>query len=65
MVAGYLTFGGASDGYILNNYANSDRFAQAARLAIGGSIVTTYPLLHQVSPRAREGSRWSGVGSVG
>jgi len=47
MVAGYLTFGGASDGYILNNYANSDRFAQAARLAIGGSIVTTYPLLHQ------------------
>merc|ERR1711972_517648 len=47
MGAGYLTFGGASNGYILNNYATSDRFAQAARLAIGTSIVTTYPLLHQ------------------
>ncbi|KAL1528857.1 hypothetical protein AB1Y20_010180 [Prymnesium parvum] len=47
MGAGYMTFGGASNGYILNNYATTDRFAQAARLAIGGSIVTTYPLLHQ------------------
>ena len=47
MAAGFLTFGGASDGYILNNYAASDRGAQLARLAIGGSIVATYPLLHQ------------------
>ena len=47
MVAGFLTFGSASDGFILNNYAATDRLAQAARLAIGGSIVCTYPLLHQ------------------
>jgi sodium-coupled neutral amino acid transporter 11 len=47
MVSGFLTFGGAADGYILNNYATADRLAQLARLAIGGSIVTTYPLLHQ------------------
>ena len=49
MVSGFLTFGGAADGYILNNYATTDKLAQLARLAIGGSIVTTYPLLHQVS----------------
>merc|ERR1719203_1773599 len=47
MVAGYLTFGGACNGYILNNYASSDGLAQLARLGIGGSIVCTYPLLHQ------------------
>ena len=47
MVAGFLTFGEASDGYILNNYATTDALAQAARLAIGGSIVCTYPILHQ------------------
>lgn len=47
MVSGFLTFGGAADGYILNNYATTDKLAQLARLAIGGSIVTTYPLLHQ------------------
>lgn len=47
MIAGFLTFGGAADGYILNNYATTDSLAQLARLAIGGSIVTTYPLLHQ------------------
>jgi len=45
--AGFLTFGGACDGYILNNYANSDRLAQAARVAIGCSIISSYPLLHQ------------------
>ena len=47
MVAGFKTFGAASDGYILNNYATADALAQAARLAIGGSIVCTYPILHQ------------------
>ena len=47
MAAGYLTFGSASDGYILNNYAQSDRLAQAARLGIGLAIVCTYPILHQ------------------
>lgn len=47
MVAGFLTFGASGDGYILNNYATSDRLAQTARFAIGGSIVCTYPILHQ------------------
>ena len=31
MTAGFLTFGGASDGYILNNYAPNDRLAAGAR----------------------------------
>ena len=30
MAAGYLTFGSASDGYILNNYAQTDALAQAS-----------------------------------
>lgn len=47
MAAGYLTFGSASDGYILNNYAQTDALAQAARLGIGLAIVCTYPILHQ------------------
>ena len=46
MTAGFLTFGGASDGYILNNYAPTDRLAQLARVAIGSQIVFTYPFLH-------------------
>merc|ERR1719215_1730381 len=46
MGAGFLTFGGASDGYILNNYAPTDRLAQLARVAIGSQIVFTYPFLH-------------------
>ena len=47
MAAGFLTFGAASDAYILNNYAQTDGLAQAARIAIGLSIVCTYPILHQ------------------
>lgn len=47
MYAGFSTFGGACDGYILNNYASTDQLAQLARFAIGGSIVCTYPLIHQ------------------
>jgi len=46
MVAGYLTFGGACDGFILNNYAATDRLAQLARVAIGSQIVFTYPFIH-------------------
>ena len=30
MVSGFLTFGGAADGYILNNYATTDKLAQLA-----------------------------------
>lgn len=41
---GFLTFGGASSGYILNNYANSDRLAALARIFVSVSIVFSYPL---------------------
>jgi len=41
---GFLTFGGASSGYILNNYANSDRLATVARVAVASSLVFSYPL---------------------
>lgn len=46
MVAGFLTFGGACDGFILNNYAPTDKLAQLARIAIGSQIVFTYPFIH-------------------
>ena len=41
---GFLTFGGASSGFILNNYANSDRLASIARVFVASSIVFSYPL---------------------
>lgn len=41
---GFLTFGGASSGFILNNYANSDRLASLARIFVATSIVFSYPL---------------------
>jgi amino acid permease len=43
MSIGFLTFGGSSLGFILNNYAGSDYFATAARLAIGFALLTGYP----------------------
>jgi len=44
MSAGFLTFGGASDGLILNSYAASDKLAVFGRLGIGCSILFGYPL---------------------
>ncbi|CBJ49079.1 conserved unknown protein [Ectocarpus siliculosus] len=41
----YLTFGGASKSFILNNFATSDRLATSCRLAIASSIVGGYPLV--------------------
>ncbi len=41
---GFLTFGGASSGYILNNYANTDNLATVARIAVASSLVFSYPL---------------------
>lgn len=41
---GFLTFGGASSGYILNNYATTDRLAAVARVAVASSLVFSYPL---------------------
>ena len=45
MVVGFLTFGGHSLGFILNNYSGSDKLATAARLAIGGAILSGYPFV--------------------
>merc|ERR1711871_966644 len=44
MAGGFLTFGGASQGLILNSYATSDPLAFVARLGIGMSIIFSYPL---------------------
>mmetsp|Transcript_31379 Transcript_31379/g.77621 ORF Transcript_31379/g.77621 Transcript_31379/m.77621 type:complete len:490 (-) Transcript_31379:480-1949(-) len=46
MVAGYATFGGASQGLILNNlHLSADKLASAARVATGISIMGSHPLL--------------------
>jgi sodium-coupled neutral amino acid transporter 11 len=43
MNLGFLTFGGATAGYVLNNYASGDGLASLARLAIGLALLTGYP----------------------
>ena len=43
MSMGFLTFGGASSGFVLNNYASTDSLASVARLAIGMALITSYP----------------------
>jgi amino acid permease len=45
VVPGYVTFGAGTAGFILNNYSNADRLATAARVAVGVSVVGTYPLV--------------------
>jgi sodium-coupled neutral amino acid transporter 11 len=40
MATGFLAFGGASGGFILNNYASNDALISFARFAIGLAIVT-------------------------
>ena len=44
MAAGFLTFGGNSNGLILNSYAATDKLAVFGRLGIGCSILFGYPL---------------------
>jgi Transmembrane amino acid transporter protein. len=44
MAGGFLTFGGASQGLILNSYATADPLALLARLGICASIIFSYPL---------------------
>ena len=43
-VAGYLTFGTACDGFILNNYSPFDPLINVSRMALVISIVMTFPL---------------------
>lgn len=44
-VVGFLTFGSASSGLILNNYSPYDPLVTASRAAVALSIVFTYPLV--------------------
>lgn len=41
---GYLTFGSASSGLILNNYSNKDALMGFSRIAVAISLVFSYPL---------------------
>jgi amino acid permease len=43
--AGYSTFGDASDGVILNNYAEDDQVINVARVGMGLSIIASFPLM--------------------
>lgn len=43
MVIGYLTFGGNTAGFVLNNYSSQDTMATLARFAIGLALLTGYP----------------------
>ena len=42
--AGFLTFGGNCDGYVLNNYSPRDPLATVSRIAIAFSVLMTYPI---------------------
>lgn len=42
---GFLTFGAASNGLILNNYSNTDKIMSLARVAVAISITASYPLI--------------------
>ena len=59
---GFLTFGSASSGNVLTNYAKTDPLASAARIAVAVSIIAGYPLafanLKDASCRAC--NAWSG-----
>jgi amino acid permease len=45
MSTGYLTFGGSTLGFVLNNYAGSDFLAVLSRLATGLALLTGYPFM--------------------
>jgi amino acid permease len=42
---GFLTFGGASAGMILNNYSTHDILASSSRACVGFSLIFGYPLI--------------------
>jgi amino acid permease len=45
LVFGFLTFGGNSSGFILNNYSNLDPFASLCRLLMAICVIGGYPFL--------------------
>ena len=44
---GFLTFGKASSGLVLNNYSPQDALIRASRIAVAVSLVFSYPLAFQ------------------
>ena len=46
MSVGFMTFGGASQGFVLNNYSNKDPLATVARFAIGLALITGFPFTY-------------------
>jgi amino acid permease len=42
---GFLTFGGNSSGFILDNYSTSDILASISRACVGFSLIFTYPVI--------------------
>jgi len=44
---GFLTFGGATSGLILNNYSTKDVLMSVSRIAVAVSLVFSYPLAFQ------------------
>jgi len=42
---GFLTFGGNSNSYILNNYSSRDPLASVSRVAVGLSTLMAYPIV--------------------
>jgi amino acid permease len=43
-ILGFLTFGGACSGIILNNYATSDTLMSVSRVAVAVSLLGSFPL---------------------
>lgn len=44
---GFLTFGSACSGLVLNNYASKDVLIQASRIAVAVALVFSFPLAFQ------------------
>jgi len=44
---GFATFGSASDGFVLNNYAENDLWIALSRFAVSLSLVFSYPISFQ------------------
>ncbi len=45
LFSGFLTFGSASNGMILNSYSHYDVLANVARILFALSVITTYPIV--------------------
>jgi len=68
---GYLTFGSTTKGMVLSNYSTNDVLVSLSRVALGVSLITSYPLLfvglrggivdlvNQISPLIRNGNKES------